>query len=126
MDMATAEFTYVVGLATDDGGPVRKPTYQASLDMLKEFLKAHNGEYLGPFTQDFKDHPEYAVVKMSKTAEDALQQENIDLLTSKLGKPFIARLEGCFFDINRETKGQPALIIHKDPFFTKGIPECTT
>jgi hypothetical protein len=96
--MAKAQFTYAVGLVADEGMR-RRPTFNNALNLLKDFLSAHDGEYLGPFRQDFKDYPEYAVVKMSRATENALQDFCVAALYDPDQKPFVERLEGEFFDI---------------------------
>ena len=99
--MAKAQFTYAIGLVSDPWSPRNKheATYNNALSMLTDFLSAHDGEYLGPFQQDFKSYPEYAVVKMTRAAEDALQDLNANALHDPDESPFLRRLEGEFFDI---------------------------
>lgn len=121
--MAKAQFKYAVGLNTDVK-TYGRVSYDTAIGMLKDFLAAHNGEYLGAFEQDGVQHPEYAVVKMTKRTAEALESLNVKLLYSDDDQPFVARILGECFDISfaRDLSFGP------DPaeaFFRKGVAECT-
>ncbi|MEZ5902925.1 MAG: hypothetical protein R3D88_06420 [Alphaproteobacteria bacterium] len=117
--MAKAQFTYAVGLVPDHKIGHRQLTYTQSLSLLKDFLAAHDGQYLGPFKQDEMDYPEYAVVKMGRKAEEALQKLSEDLHLEEGKQPFVERLEGLVFDICLEN----GMVIH--PPHIPYQPECT-
>jgi hypothetical protein len=119
IEMAKAQFTYAVGLVPDHKIGHRQLTYTQSLSLLQDFLAAHDGQYLGPFKQNGIEYPEYAIVKMGKKAEDALQQLNQNLHLEEGRQPFVERLEGLFFDIGLEN----GMVIH--PPHIPHRPECT-
>lgn len=118
--MAKAQFTYAVGLVCDEASS-KKTTYETSLNLLKVFLTAHDGTYIGPFQQDFKEYPEYAVVKMSRTTENTLHDFCVAALHNPDQKPFVERLEGEFFDIG-PTKGMKIGICTTDRRIMLGQP----
>lgn len=118
--MATAQFTYAVGLLTDDKAH-GATTYDQSLSLLQEFLKAHDGKYLGAFIQDGIEYPEYAVVKMTRAAEDKLHDINTSALQTDGEKPFIQRIEGTLFNIGPVD----GMRIYPVDFSKLGLAECT-
>ena len=97
--LANVKFRYAVGLTTDDGGNVNKPTFSRSLTMLKDFLASRGEKYEGPFVQNGEKHEEYAVVSMSPQSEAELQDINAELRQTQGERTFVARLEGELFDI---------------------------
>lgn len=99
---------YVVSLVSDTKTNMRSDISRAGIwpqsfdnarDLLKEFVDARGGTYVGWFNYKGEFRIGEAVVDITETTADQLQDLNEGLPTNSETSPFVARIEGNFFDI---------------------------